>query len=91
MAGKVEEEAQKQKEQKQAKPQRPKHEYDDYAYFLHKKRVELHINYGGSILKLTGILRAKAKYDYQLIIENDDGRKEILTINKAYVVMIKPA
>lgn len=80
---------QKKGEEKKKSPKpAPKVEYNDYLIFLHKKPVELHINYGGSILKLQGILRAKARYDVQLIL--DEKKKEIITINKAYIVMVKP-
>ncbi len=61
-------------------------EYNNYLLFLHKKRVELHINYGNTILKLEGILRSKASFDVQLILDNG----ETLTINKAYIVLVKP-
>ena len=89
----VKEEAQKAKPQKQlqkkqANPERPKHEYEDYLIFLHKKKVELHVDYSGTILKLQGILRAKARFDVQLILNEE--KKEIVTVNKAYIVMVKP-
>lgn len=66
----------------------PKPEYLDYLIFLHKKKVEVHIDYGGTVLKLQGVLRAKARYDIQLILNEE--RKEIITINKGYIIMVKP-
>jgi len=86
----VKEETQKAKppKQSQKKQANPKPEYDDYLIFLHRKKVEVHVDYGGTVLKLTGTLRAKARFDIQLII--DEEKKEIITINKAYLVMVKP-
>jgi len=72
----------------QQKKSVPKPEYENYIIFLHKKPVEIHIAYGNSVLKLQGILRAKARYDVQLII--DEKKKEIVTINKAHIILIKP-
>lgn len=66
----------------------PKPEYDDYLIFLHKRKVEVHIAYGNSVIKLQGILRAKARFDIQLIL--DEKNKDIITINKGYIVMVKP-
>ena len=77
---------------KAGKPNKPKGkdeyrlEYDNYSVFLHKKRVEVHVAYEGTVLKIEGIIRAKAKFDIQLLI-ND---KEYITINKAYIILIKP-
>ena len=73
---------------KPKKAEVPKYEYIDYLIFLHKKPVEVHVDYGGTVLKLQGILRAKARYDVQLIL--DEKKKEIVTINKGYIVMVKP-
>jgi len=61
-------------------------EYDNYLLFLHKKRVEIHIEYGNSILKLEGILRSKARFDIQVILDSG----EILTVNKGYIILVKP-
>ncbi len=61
-------------------------EYDNYLLYLHKKKVEVHINYGGNVLKLEGTIRSKARYDVQLILDNG----EILTINKGYIILVKP-
>ncbi len=47
----------------------PRAEYDAYIIFLHKKKVEVHVAYGNNIVKLQGILRAKAKFDIQLILD----------------------
>ena len=70
------------------KTEKPKFEYEDYTIFLHKKKVEVHVAYGNNIIKLQGVLRAKARYNVQLIL--DEKNKEIVTINKGYIVMIKP-
>jgi len=61
-------------------------EYDNYLLFLHKKRVEIHIEYGNSILKLEGVLRSKARFDVQVILDSG----EILTVNKGYIILVKP-
>ena len=61
-------------------------EYDNYLLYLHKKRVEVHINYGGTVLKFEGTLRSKARYDVQLILDNG----EIININKGYIILVKP-
>ncbi len=84
----AQEQKQVQKKKQTQTPQVPKLEYTNYLIFLHKRKVEVHVDYGGTILKLQGILRAKAQYDIQLIL--DEEKKEIITINKAYIVMVKP-
>ncbi len=61
-------------------------EYDNYLLYLHKKKVEVHIDYGGNVLKLEGTIRTKARYDVQLILDNG----EILNINKGYIILVKP-
>lgn len=68
--------------------EKPKLEYNDYLIFLHKKKVEVHVAYGNTVLKLQGILRAKARYDIQLIL--DEKKKDIITINKGYIIFVKP-
>lgn len=89
MAKSKEGQAQEQKQaHKKKQVQVPNLEYTNYLIFLHKRKVEVHIDYGGTILKLQGILRAKAQYDIQLIL--DEEKKEIVTVNKAYIVMVKP-
>ena len=82
------EEAKKETKQPKKKSPNPKPEYDDYLAFLHKRKVEVHIAYGNNIIKLQGILRAKARFDIQLIL--DEKNKDIITINKGYIVMVKP-
>ena len=84
----AQEQKQAQKKKQSQTLQVPKLEYTNYLIFLHKRKVEVHVDYGGTILKLQGILRAKAQYDIQLIL--DEEKKEIITINKAYIVMVKP-
>ena len=76
---------QKKKTQQKASPP-TQYEYNDYLLFLHKKKVEVHINYGGSVLKLEGTIRSKARYDVQLILDSG----EILNINKGYIILVKP-
>ena len=75
----------KKKSQQKASPP-TQYEYNDYLLFLHKKKVEVHINYGGSVLKLEGTIRSKARYDVQLILDSG----EILNINKGYIILVKP-
>lgn len=67
---------------------RPKIEYDGYSVFLHKSKVEVHVNYGNTILKLQGIIKAKARYEIQLVL--DEKKNDYIVINKAHVVAIKP-
>ena len=78
----------KKKKANQKKAQKPTPEYNDYLIFFHKKPVEVHVAYGNTILKLRGILRSKARYDIQVIL--DEEKKDIVLINKAHIVMIKP-
>lgn len=75
----------KEKKQKPKSSQELKLEYDNYLLYLHKKRVEIHIDYGGNVLKLEGTLRSKARYDIQLILDSG----EILNVNKGYIILIK--
>jgi len=79
---------QKAKKEAKQKTEKPKFEYEDYILFLHKKKVEVHVAYGNSVIKLQGVLRAKARYNVQLIL--DEKTKDIVTINKGYIVMVKP-
>jgi len=76
----------KEKKQKSKSSQELRLEYDNYLLFLHKKKVEIHLDYGGNVLKLEGILRSKARYDIQLILDNG----EILNISKGYIILVKP-
>ena len=80
--------AEQKKKSNQKKAQKPLPEYNDYLIFFHKKPVEVHVAYGNTILKLKGILRSKARYDIQVIL--DEEKKDIVVINKAHIVMIKP-
>ena len=83
----AEEKKNTQKKKTQQKTSPPtQYEYNDYLLFLHKKKVEVHINYGGNVLKLEGTIRSKARYDVQLILDNG----EILNINKGYIILVKP-
>ena len=83
----AEEKKKTQKKKTQQKSLPPmQYEYNDYLLFLHKKKVEVHINYGGNVLKLEGTIRSKARYDIQLILDNG----EILNINKGYIILVKP-
>ncbi len=83
----AEEKKKTQKKKTQQKTSPPtQYEYNDYLLFLHKKKVEVHINYGGNVLKLEGTIRSKARYDVQLILDNG----EILNINKGYIILVKP-
>ncbi len=82
----AEEKKKTQKKQKSKSSQELRLEYDNYLLYLHKKKVEVHINYGGNVLKLEGTIRSKARYDVQLILDNG----EILNINKGYIILVKP-
>jgi len=75
----------REKKQKPKSSQELKLEYDNYLLYLRKKRVEIHIDYGGNVLKLEGTLRSKARYDIQLILDSG----EILNVNKGYIILIK--
>ncbi len=66
----VEEIKKTQKKNRQKSSPPVQYEYNDYLLFLHKKKVEVHINYGGNVLKLEGTIRSKARYDFQLILDN---------------------
>ncbi len=79
-------EEKKKNSKKKSSQKELKLEYDNYLLYLHKKKVEVHINYGGNVLKLEGTIRSKARYDVQLILDNG----EILTINKGYIILVKP-
>ena len=61
-------------------------EYDNHSVFLYKKRVKVHIAYEGIVLKIEWVIRAKAKFDIQLL----NNEKDYITINKTYIIMIKP-
>ena len=74
----------REKKQKPKSSQELKLEYDNYLLYLRKKRVEIHIDYGGNVLKLEGTLRSKARYDIQLILDSG----EILNVNKGYIILI---
>ena len=82
----AEEKKKAQKKQKSKPSQELRLEYDNYLLYLHKKKVEIHIDYGGNVLKLEGTIRSKARYDIQLILDNG----EILNINKGYIILVKP-
>ena len=79
-------EEKKKNSKKKSSQKELKLEYDNYLLYLHKKKVEVHLDYGGSVLKLEGTLRSKARYDVQLILDNG----EILNINKGYIILVKP-
>lgn len=74
----------REKKQKPKSSQELKLEYDNYLLYLRKKRVEIHIDYGGNVLKLEGTLRSKARYDIHLILDSG----EILNVNKGYIILI---
>ncbi len=72
----------------QKKPPRPTR--DNYSIYFHDKEVEVHIDYVNTILKLTGRMMANARYDIVLDYLDEDGKKQRLIINKAYVIAIRP-
>ena len=78
----------KAKEKVQRKPQSAL--IDNYLMSLDRQLVEVHIDYGGTVLKLQGVLKGKAKYDFILEFEDDTGKLQKLFINKAYLIMVKP-
>ncbi|RUM27911.1 MAG: hypothetical protein DSY32_04925 [Aquifex sp.] len=93
MAGKTEEKAKKEaskqsKKEQDKKKQKPKYEYENYLIFLHKQPVEVHVAYGNTVVKFQGILRAKSRYDIQLIL--DEKKKDIIIINKGFIIAVKP-
>jgi len=63
----------------------PQYEYNDYLIFLHKKRVRVVLDNG---MSFEGILRSKAKFDIQLILNPEE--KKIITINKSHIVFVEP-
>jgi len=77
-------------QQAQKKKQEPRPERDNYLIFYHDKEVEVHIAYGTTILKLTGKIMTKARYDVILDFEDEKGNKQRLIINKAYLVAVRP-
>jgi len=76
------------KEQKKDKNIRP--ERDNYLIYYHDKKVEVHVAYGNTVIKLTGKIKAKARYDIILDYEDDTGKKQRLIINKAYLIATRP-
>lgn len=69
--------------------QLPKNIFDNYIVNYDGQEVELHINYCGTVLKLQGTIRSRAKFD--VILEYKDGRTlHKVVINKTYIIMAKP-
>jgi len=81
---------QKQQPQQEQKKKAPQPDKDNYLIFYHDKEVEVHIDYGGTILRLTGRIMTKAKYDIILDFEDEKGKKQRLIINKVYLVAVRP-
>jgi len=77
-------------QQGQKKKKEPKPERDAYLFYYHDQEVEVHVAYGNTVIKLTGKIKAKARYDIILDYEDDTGKKQRLIINKAYLVAVKP-
>ena len=81
------------KQQQQAKPKKTqelKPDRDNYLIHWHDKLVEVHLAYGNTVLKLTGKIKTKARYDIILDYEDDTGKKQRLIINKAYLIAVRP-
>jgi len=82
---------QNQKQEQQSKSQ-PKQKVktapsrEDYIIELDGKHVEVHIQYGQSILKLEGIISSDARFNIKLKLK--DGKT--IYINKAFLVAIEP-
>jgi len=77
-------------EEKKQQKKEPKPERDAYLFYYHDQEVEVHVAYGNTVLRLTGRIKAKARYDIILDYEDDTGKKQRLIINKAYLVAVRP-
>jgi len=84
------EQKQQPKPQQEQKKKAPQPDKDNYLIFYHEKEVEVHIDYGGKILRLTGKIMTKARYDIILDFVDEKGKKQRLIINKAYLVAVRP-
>jgi len=82
--------AQNQNKQGKQKKKEPKPERDAYLFYYHDKEVEVHVAYGNTVLRLTGKIKAKARYDIILDYTDDTGKKQRLIINKAYLIATRP-
>jgi hypothetical protein len=82
-------EQEKQQQKQQAKPQKAQR-IEDYMVALDGYEVEVHVQYGNTILKLQGTLHSEAKFNIVLDFVDEKGKVQKLFINKAYVVMVKP-
>jgi len=82
----------KKQTQKQVKAKQTelKPDRDNYLIHWHDKLVEVHLAYGNSVLKLTGKIKTKARYDVILDFEDEQGKKRRLIINKGYVIAVEP-
>jgi len=76
--------------QNQSQKKTPKPERDHYLIYYHDKEVEVHIAYGNTVLKLTGVMMANARYDIILDFYDEKGNKQRLIINKAYIIAVRP-
>jgi len=84
---------QQQQKPQQAKPKKPevvKPDRDNYLIHWHDKLVEVHLAYGNTVLKLTGKIKTKARYDVILDFEDEQGKKRRLIINKGYIIAVEP-
>jgi len=80
----------KQQNQNESQKKPPKANRDNYSIYFHGKEVEVNIDYVNTVLKLTGTMMANARYDIVLDYLDEDGKKQRLIINKAYVIAIRP-
>lgn len=83
---------QKRRQNQPAPQQQPQkaQRIEDYMVALDGYEVEVHIQYGNTILKLQGTLHSEAKFNIILDFVDEKGKLQRLFINKAFVVMIKP-
>jgi len=81
---------QEQKKEQKKEKKEPRPERDTYLIYYHDKEVEVHVAYGNTVIKLTGKIKAKARYDVILDFTDDTGKKQRLIINKAYLIATRP-
>jgi len=90
---KQQQQQQQQQKPQQAKPKKTqelKPERDNYLIYYHDKEVEVHLAYGNTVIKLTGKIKTKARYDVILDFEDEQGKKRRLIINKGYIIAVEP-
>jgi len=78
------------KQQNQGQKKIPNPERNNYLIYYHDKEVEVHVNYGNTVLKLTGTIMSNSKYDIILDFYDEKGQKQRLIINKVYLIAVRP-